>query len=175
VQRQNSSSIETLSPTSPLPNSTAEGSPKAYREPLPPIQLTPGSSRAHSPVPGIAELQLPPLDPALYNQSSSYSRHHHVSHAHHRHHHHHSSHEHTLEREADWDGVERARERYGSLGDCSPEKDFDALSLGNVSSASSNRRTASTTTTIREDEEDVPDDAGRDKGGTRVSRMEVDT
>ncbi|KAI0698330.1 transcription factor Opi1-domain-containing protein [Cytidiella melzeri] len=128
VQRQNSSSIASLPLSSSL-NDQPEDSPKEYREPLPPIQLTPGSSRAHSPVPGIAALQLPPLDPALYAQSSSYSRHHHHSSNTQHRHHHHASHDHVLERDTDWDN-DQGRERYGSVGD-GPAKDFDALTLNN--------------------------------------------
>ncbi|KAI0339364.1 Opi1-domain-containing protein [Trametopsis cervina] len=145
VQRQNSSSI---APLSSLPTSQ-EDSPKAYREPLPPIQLTPGSSRAHSPVPGIASLHLPPLDPALYSQSSSYSRHpHHGPHGHHRHNRH-GSVEHGHD-SSEWDS-ERGRDRYSSLGE-GPAKDLDALTLSSLPPVSSTRYSASTT--IREESEE---------------------
>ena len=171
VQRQNSSSITSLPPASSLP-SPPEDSPKAYREPLPPIQLTPSSSRAHSPVPGIASLQLPPLDPALYGQSSSYSRHHH--HPHHRPHHHHVTHEHILERDADNDNDGKGRERYGSLGD-GPTKDFDALSLTNAPAASSARFGSSSI--LRDDADNVDSRRGNDadQGSGGGQRMDVDT
>lgn len=70
VQRQPSSAFsDPNAPTLPPPSSL-----EAYREPLPPIQLTPGSSRAHSPVSAFAQLQLPPLDPKLFNGGSNSSQ-----------------------------------------------------------------------------------------------------
>lgn len=164
IQRQNSSSIAGLPPASSLPM-PEDDSTTTYREPLPPIQLTPSSSRAHSPVPSIASLQLPPLDPSLYNQSPSYSRHHHHTSNGLRHHHHHP-HDHVLDRDRDWD--DRGRERYGSLGE-GPAKDFDALTLGNGSMSSR----YATSMTIREDTEGE-NGLSSNRAGPGGPRMDID-
>jgi len=164
IQRQNSSSIASLPPASSLPMPEDEST-ATYREPLPPIQLTPSSSRAHSPVPSMASLQLPPLDPALYNQSPSYNRHHHHTSNGLRHHQH--LHDHSLDRDRDWD--DRGRERYGSLGE-GPAKDFDALTLGN--GPMSSRYT--TSMTIREDTEGENGLSSTNRAGPGGPRMDID-
>ncbi|GJE90356.1 Opi1-domain-containing protein [Phanerochaete sordida] len=79
LQRQSSSAITSSPPTLPPPSSLALPQPQSmpldtYRDPLPPIQSTPSSSRAHSPVPSFAQLQLPPLDPALVAASGYAAR-----------------------------------------------------------------------------------------------------
>jgi transcriptional repressor OPI1 len=115
LQRQ-SSSASSPPPTLPPPSTLAlpqssSLSLDTYRDPLPPIQSTPSSSRAHSPVPSFAQLQLPPLDPALIAASGYANR---------------------YQRGGSW------REPHGRSG-LDPAKDFDSLTLssGSVSAASS--------------------------------------
>lgn len=119
LQRQSSSAIAT-SPTLPPPSTLTLLQPQSlpldtYRDPLPPIQSTPSSSRAHSPVPSFAQLQLPPLDPALVAASGYAAR----------------------QQQLNGRGAHHRREtQHGVRG---PEKEFDALTLssGSASAASS--------------------------------------
>lgn len=122
----------------PLSLSSPTGDATSYRDPLPPIQLSPSSSRAHSPVPSLAQLQLPPLDPALLIQGAPYNR------PHHHHHHHHSL---STSSDRDWD-----KERYHSAGGEGPARDFDALTL-NGSSRYHSCASSLAGSAIREDED----------------------
>ncbi|KIP03570.1 hypothetical protein PHLGIDRAFT_130057 [Phlebiopsis gigantea 11061_1 CR5-6] len=171
IQRQSSTTTSpTPPPTLPPPSSlslTQNHSLDVYRDPLPPIQSTPSSSRAHSPVPSFAQLQLPPLDPALI-AASGYAN-----------------------RQQQMRG--QRRDSYGRLVP-DPSKDFDALTLssGSASAASSlppSRFSTPRITTMglppdgdgdglampREDDVRKPVSNGRDptaEDGTR--RMDVD-